>query len=122
MEVNFLLKTKTNNPPKKSFHMKKLTKNRISCEKRFEMHVKMVQAFVNFRLAVLLMNKNNGGGRIKHTSIKKGGKTYNRKPQKQTEKNFRASCGQVKRFKMVHGCKTSPKTHVCSQITTINQK
>ena len=51
-------------------------------KKEFEMHVKMVQAFVNFRLAVLLMNKKDGGERIKHTAIKKRGKKYNREPQK----------------------------------------
>ena len=39
-----------------------------------------------------------------------------------TDKNFCTSCGQVKRFKMVHGWETSTKMHVRSQITTINQK
>ncbi len=42
--------------------------------KKFEMHVTMVQAFVDFRLALLLMNENDGEGRIKHTELKKEAK------------------------------------------------
>ena len=79
----------------------------------------MVQAFVNFRLAVLLMNEKDGGGRIKHMAIKKEAKKAIDNLQK-ADKNCHASCGQVKRFKMVHGWETSPKTHVRSQITKKN--
>ena len=39
-----------------------------------------------------------------------------------TDKNFRASCGEVKMFKIVYWWDTSMKMHVCSQNTTINWK
>ena len=99
------------------------TKHRISCEKKnLQMHVKMVQAFVNIRLAVLPMNQNDGGGRIKHIAIKKEAKIQQKASHTKTDKKWHTSCDQVKRFAMVHGRETSPKMHMCSQITTINQK
>ncbi len=55
-------------------HEKILQKIEFHVKKEFEMHIKMVQAFVNFRLVVLLMNKKDGGERIKQTAIKKEAK------------------------------------------------
>ena len=61
--------------------MKNLAKNRISCEKEFEMHVKMVYTFIKIRLAVLPMNQKRCWKENKTYRKLKKRQKYNRKPQ-----------------------------------------
>ncbi len=77
----------------------------------------MVQAFVNFSLVVLLMNEKDGGGRIKHTAIKKEAN------QKQNRLKLFTSCGQVKRYKIWYMDGKPHQKCICAhKITTINSK
>ena len=85
---------------------------RISTEK----HIKIFQAYVNFRLAMSLINQNDDGGRIKDMAIKKEAK-HTIKTKNKTDKDV---CWphhgvQVLWYTMVCGWKTSPKLHMCSQ-------
>ena len=73
----------------------------------------MVQAFVNFRLAMLLMDQRDGRGRIKHMAIKKEAQNTVEKlsKPKQTKTVVRVQDGT---WTANLGWETSPKQCTCA--------
>ena len=91
--------------------MKKSYKKEFRVKKEFENACKMVQAFVNCKVAMLLMNQRDGRGRIQHMAIKKEAKNRIEKLSKPKQTKTVVSV-QDGTWMGNLGRDTSPKMHL----------